>query len=609
LSGLANSDPSDDPSVQLHTSYGERVKMDRYASQFEFEIKNSMQVFMSIISLFGDPIDYVNPRFVSRRMNVYYRKIQQLVAATRNLLPRNNARRSERLKKSSPFVFAILDAIRYWNIERIDTDLAKIQGHPRSVKVSEFAEILQAVYKPLFILEKLEMDLHIKGAYKLLYKIIYLENPMEPKEKHQESIRTALTLFADVRREVSFGMYPLLLKHISDRWLPYERIFIDRRRRLMAFLGVSEFEQITPVELSPDQAENGNLEAVKNEIQKEQEAAEAEENGQKEEEESPDDPKAAERKARAATAESEKKVLDHSLGILENLFPKAGWDKLTEFPDLYPYFAGLYGMRRGYELLAPTDPLQQAAVLMFIMEDLCVALRYVKFGSVTGPDGNMVNAQEMIGNIITSWRLTLDNSFMKEYLPRLNEYCRMLEHSVDSRASAYAKRTLNELRWLRRLYFLPYFKFESIGPPPFQKSEITAIYSEVRTLRKGLTLVAAGIEQGTREGGEAAKSLCQGIENPWEKYHFEVLNPVSKRLDALIPSPRRNNSTLIFFALSVATVLDYLLNNESSWAYNEQSIYLFRSVNDEGVTPMFGVEKKLDADQIFKDVLKKKTGK
>jgi hypothetical protein len=292
--------------------------------------------------------------------------------------------------------------------------------------------------------------------------------------------------------------------------------------------------------------------------------------------------------------------------VLENIFPKAGWDKLDEYPDLYPYFAGLYGMRRGYELIAPTDPLQQVAVMMYILEDLCVALRYVKFGSVIGSDGSMVNAQEMIGAIITGWRLYLDNSYVKEYLPRLNEYCRMLEHSFDSRSSPYAKRTLDELRWLRRLYFLPFFKFDSLGLPPFQKQDITAIYGEVRTLRRGLTLVASGIEQGNNEGGAAVKALCQGIENPWEKYHFEVSNPVSRRLDALLSLPRRNNAALIFFALAAATVLDYLLNSESSWAYNDQPIYIYRSVNNEGIKPLFGIDDKVDADQLFRDAMKKR---
>jgi hypothetical protein len=600
--GITAFNPLDDPSIKLDTSYSERVKMDRYASQFEFEIKNSMQVFMSMISFFGEPVDYVNPGFVSRRMDVYCRKIRQLVAATRILLPRNNARRSERMKKTSPFVFAVLDTIRYWDIERIDTDLAKIQSHPRAARASEFTEILRAVYKPLFILEKLDPDKHIKGAYKLLYKLIYVENPAEPMEKNQEQIRAALAAFADVRREVSFGLYPLLMKHICDRWFPYERIFTDRRHRLMFFLGITEGEQIRPPDLSSEQAENGNLAAVKEEIRREREAEGAGENG----EDSPEDPKAAERMARAAEEETERRALDHSLRALEMMFPRAGWEKLPEFPDLYPYFAGIYGMRRGYELLAPTDPLQQAAVLMFILEDLCVGLRNVKFGSATGPDGQSVNAREMIEKIITGWRQYLDNSFVKEYLPRLNEYCRILEQSVDSRPSPYAKRTLNELRWLRRLYFLPHFKFESMGPPPFQKTDITAVYGEVKTLRRGLTLVAAGIEQGTRAGGEAGKAVCRGIENPWEKYNFAVSNPVSRRLDALIPAPQRNNSSLVFFALSAAAVLDYLLNSESSWAYSEQTGFMFRSVKGDGITPMFGVEEKLDADQIFKDVMKQK---
>jgi len=42
-------DPSDDPNVQLRTTYFERVKMDRYAAQPEFEIKSSLQAFISLL--------------------------------------------------------------------------------------------------------------------------------------------------------------------------------------------------------------------------------------------------------------------------------------------------------------------------------------------------------------------------------------------------------------------------------------------------------------------------------------------------------------------------------------------------------------------------------
>ena len=601
----SGNDPADDPAIQLKTSYFERLKMDRYAAQFEFEIKNSLQVFISTFSFAGEPIDYINPRFVSRRMNAYYNKIEQLVTSTRSLFPRNNARRTERMKKASIFTYNILETIRYWNIERIDGDLAKIQARPRSVKVSDLSDIIRSVYKPLFILEKLDTDIHIKAAYKLLYKLIFIENPMEPKEKTQDLIRIALASFADIRREVHFSLYPLLMKFISDRWYPYEQLFTERRHRYMAFLGVTDGEQIQPLALSPEQAEAGDLEAVREDIKKEQEAEEAavekDENG-----EDPNDPEVVERKAREAAAEAERKALSHSLNALETMFPQAGWDKLPEFPDLYPYFVNTYSLRRGYELIAPTDPLLQVAVLMHILEDFCVALRYVTFGQVAGPDGKTVQVSDMIGDTITNWRRYIDDSFTKEYLPRLSEYCRILEHSTDTKNSPYAKRTLNELRWTQRLYFMPYYKFESFGPPPFQKQDITAIYSEIRNLRKYFTQIAGGIELGSRKGGAETKARCNGIDNPWEPYNFEVPNPVSKRLDMLLGHGKRNNAALIFFALSTVTVLDYLVNNESSWAYSERPGALFRSVNGTGVVPMFGVDNKLDADQIFRDVMKRK---
>jgi len=595
-------DPADDPAAMLRLSYGERLKMDRHAAQFEFEVKNSIQVLVSAFSFAGEPTDYVNPRFVSHRMNDYYGKIEQLVTSTRALLPRNNARRSERLKKASPFVFNVLETIRYWNIERIGSDLANIQSHPRSVRVNEFADILRSIYKPLFILEKLDMDIHIKGAYKLLYKLIFIENPMESKEKNQDLIRIALASFGNIRREIHYGLYPLLMRLISDRWFPYEKLFIQRRRRFMAFIGATEDEQLLPLALSPEQAEGGNLEALRDDIKKE-------EQGDAEEAEDPTDPEVIARKAREAVALAERKAVGHSVGALETLFPKAGWAKLAEYPDMYPYFTSVYNLRQGYELIAPNDPLQQVAILMHIMENICVGLRYTSFGAVAGPDGNTVLVNDAIGNIISNWQMNIDDSFMKEYLPRLSEYCRILEHSADSKNSVYAKKTLNELRWIKRLSFLPYFKFEAMGPPPFKSQETIALYTQTKTLRKYLTMVAAGIEMGNRKGGAAAKAPCNGIDNPWAQYHFEIPNPVSKRLDALLAPSKRNNAVLVFFALSTVTILDNLINSETSWAYNNDSVCLFRSLHGDGSTPVFGVDEKVDADQIFKTVLKKKQEK
>jgi hypothetical protein len=597
---------ADDPNVPFKVSYFERVKMDRHAALPEFDIKSSSQLLFSLFSFISNPPDYVNPLFANKRIGEYYRRIEQLVTSTRALLPRNNKIRSEKLRKLSPFVFSILDTIRYWNIERISGDLAKIQSHPRSAKVIEFADILKAVYRPLFILEKLDTDIHIRGSYKLLYKLLYLENPLDAKEKFQDHIRNALAAFTQVRQEVRYLLYPLLMRLLSDRWFSCEAFFTERRRRFMAFLNVSAGDQINPADMTAARAENNDAEKAPAGEEAAGEGPAPENPDTEQEEEDPDDPAVIERKAKQAAQEAERKALDRGITTLEALFPKAGWDRLSTFPDLYPYFVDTFDLKKGYELIAPTDPLLQVAVLMLILEELLFGLRYVSFGTITGADGSPIRVEDYLGGIINNWRRYIELGFSREYLPRLVEYCGILENSSDSRTSVYAKRTLNELHWTKRLYFLPYYKFESLGPPPFQKRDTTPIYAEIRLLRKYLSEVAQGIELGIQQGGSAAQAPCDGIDNPWEPYNFEVPNPVSVRLDALLGAKKKNNASLIYFTLAVTTVLDYLVNNENSWAYEGRPGPLFRSVDGEGIIPLFGVENKLDADHIFRQVLKQK---
>jgi hypothetical protein len=507
-------------------------------------------------------------------------------------------------------VYKILDTIRSWDIEALAKGIAELQSHPRSIKVSDFSEVLRNIYKPIFILEDLSIE-NIKSAFKLIYKVLYIESPMDAKEKYQEVIRNIIASLMDVRRTVHFGLYPILMKLISDRFLPYERFFIERQRRFMAFLNVTETAQLNASELSPQQIENLDVESLQKNLTDEEIDAEnededsAEENGEKEAEEDPDDPKVIERKAKEEAARAEQKALEQGRTAMNAIFPKAGWNKLEESPDLYPYFANVYSMRHGYELIAPTDPVQQVSVLLHILDDLFIGLRYVNFGTIAGPDGKPVKISDELADTLNNWRRYIEDSFLRDYLPRLAEYCRMIENSGDSRTSSYARKNLNELHWIKRLYFFPYYKFESLGPPPFQKNDVIPIYSEVRKLRKYLTAVAVGIEQGVRAGGAAAKVSCAGINNPWEAYNFQVPNPVSKRLDLMLPPEKRINASLVFFSLSAITVLDYIINNETSWAYGSRPGPLFRSVKGEGITPQFGVDEKLDADQIFRESLKK----
>ncbi|MCL1994342.1 MAG: hypothetical protein FWG66_15470 [Spirochaetes bacterium] len=617
--GKKKNDPGDDPSKPLKLGYFERVKMDRQAGMLDFEVKNGFQVLVSMFSFFSPPPDYINPRFITRNMKAHYAKLEKLVLATKTLLPKNNARRSARLKRVSPFAFRVLDTLSNWNIGAIEKDLARFQANPHRVSASDFSAIVTLFYKPLFLMELLDADSHIKESLKVLFKILQLESPMDAKEKYEPAIRDVILSFVEIRKDVHYALYPILMKLISDRFIPYDTFFSERRGRFIAFLNLTAQDQIEPEDLSSLPEIVSDDEDA--EADAEAEAAEGEEGaegnvtaGGDEDDlagKDPNDPEVIKRKAEREADRAERKALEHSLATLEVLFPMAGWSKLDEFPDLYPYFADVYNLRRGFELIAPTDPMQQVSVLMHILEDIFFGLRYVKFNSVLDAgDAAVAKAEIKIGEVINHWRRYIDNSFYKDYLPRLLEYCRALEHSSGSRTSPFVRKIHDEIHWLKRLYFLPYYKFESIGPPPFKKQDVTTIYSEIRLVRKYLTSVAAGIEQGMRNGGAEAKAVCEGIGNPWERYVFEVPNPVSKRLGALLSPAKRNNANLVFFTLAAVTTLDYIVNNEKSWSYEkERPGPLFRSIRDEGTMPQFGVDEKLNADQIFKDVLKEKMAK
>ncbi|MDR2537722.1 MAG: hypothetical protein LBC46_05400 [Treponema sp.] len=576
------SQTDDDPKVPVKADYFERLKMDRYAAEEEFEIKSFHQVIFSALSFFSRPTDYVSPAFITQRMTLYYKKIELLVNSTRAMFPRNNRELNDKLKRTSIFVFSVLDTIRYWNIERISGDLSRLQARPHGVNISEFSDILRAVYKPIFIMERLNTEVHIRESYKLLYRLLFIEDPINAKKKYEELIENAMDAFIAIRENIHYLLYPLLMKLLSSTFIPYERFFTERKNRFLAFLNTTEDERINPISSQREEkAEDGEAEATDDTAEG---AADSNEKAEQ----------------KQAALEAEQKTFDQSLRVMESLFPQAGWNKLDTYPDLYPYFRDVFNLKKDYELIAPTDALQQVLMLMRIVQELFLGLRYVSFNPLVVPQ-NGGHLDEMLGNIINGWP-NHEIAFEKEYLSRLTEYCRLLEGS--DRTSPYTKRLYNEIQWLRKLYFFPYYRFETFSSPPIPKNSINPVYPEVRQLRKLLSIIVANIEAANKNGGAETLAHCEGINNPWSAYSFQVSNPVSTRLNMLLGPKRRTNATLISFTLMVVSVLDHILNCNDSWAYPPEMGALFRSVNGEGSIPQFGVDEKINADLIFKQVLK-----
>jgi len=581
-------DTGDDPDQPFKLSYRERVKMDKLAAQVEFEIKTPLQVLVSRLSVFSDPPDFLNPDFVTRRMNEYYSRFESLVTNTRTLLPRQNTRRSEHFKKVHPEAFAIIDTIRFWNIELINTELSRLQARPRNVKSSDFSDIIKAIYRPILLLEKLDIEADIKEAYKRLYSILAEEDPVEAKEKHQGCIRAALIAYSIIIKSIRYLLFPLFMKLVSDTCYSYESFFSARRKRILAFLKISDMDWIQPLPPLnvPAKEKTSSTESAKKEAGEEQKT--------------PVTPK---------EPEPVSKGVIKGLETLESLFPGISWQRLSSYPDLYPYFSKLFSLKNEYELIAPTDPLQQVAVLMHILEELFYGLRYVSFSAIQVTEQEAEPVDTIINRIITNWPRYLEQVLEKEYLHRLNEYCQILESSSESRTAPYPKRILQDLNWIRRLYFLPYYKFDSFSAPTIHKLDMPPFYSEVHTLKRLLTSVAASIDRAKKSGGAESNTVCDGIDNPWDEYVFQVPNPLSMRIDTLLGgknSKQRTNAALVYFTLAVTMVLDYIINNEYSWAYTNDAGILFRSVNGEGAIPLYGTQTDIDPDRLFKEALQKK---
>jgi len=154
------------------------------------------------------------------------------------------------------------------------------------------------------------MEMHIRGAFNILYKTLYVEDPFQAKKKSQDMIRAALTAYGDIRRDTRYLMYPLLLKAVSAEWLPYEVFFAKRKNRIMAFLKATEADQIDPAMFIPEM-NTDTTPNVEDEANVEDGAVEKQEEVPLEEEVKLEDEETMEQKAERLAKEAEKKALDN----------------------------------------------------------------------------------------------------------------------------------------------------------------------------------------------------------------------------------------------------------------------------------------------------------
>jgi hypothetical protein len=570
--------------------YRERVKMDIQEARPEFKIKTWTQTLRSKFAFFKPPPDGVNKFFVISKMDDYFLSLKKLVNKVRLILPRNNTARNKKLKQEFPFAFSVLDVIRYWDVEKISSLLSRLQSHPRSVVVSDFKGIVKAFYRPLFMMELLEPEIHLTKAIKDLDSMLQHtpQGEADPgiNQKTQDEI---VALFNEVNEDTRYRLYPLLMKFVSAVYLPYDAFFSERNEEIRVFLGVTPEEIIQPV----NPADSRNAPPLDTDRVK---GADAEEDAGadalfdvlvKGKEEEP-----------RVLPHDKPKAVQRGLGILEQLFPEAGWERLDTFPDIYHYFAKSFSLKRNEDIIDPENPMLQALILMRILEELFYGFRSISFNEIG------FDLVEFLG-IIDEWHKLIENGFERVYLPRLAEFAKLFFSPLEAKQKAYATKVREELNWVARLFLFPLLKIDMFSQALIHKKDILSAFPKIRTLRQDFTIIAEEIEKAMQAGGASAHASCAAINNPWSRYVFQVENPLSKRLDALLGREHRTNVSLIYYTMSVLSVLDYFLNNANSWAYKTNTAKLFRSSDVDGLVPEPPHEKTVDADAVFKRSIEK----
>ena len=100
---------------------------------------------------------------------------------------------------------------------------------------------------------------------------------------------------------------------------------------------------------------------------------------------------------------------------------------------------------------------------------------------------------------------------------------------------------------------------------------------------------------------EGSPKDVSGAPNILEKYHFDIPNVVSKRVDVLLGGRKSKNGTnlnLLKYTLSVIFVLDWWINDENSPAYEIDNEIPYRISLDDG-SPVFSVPLRSDQNNLF----------
>ena len=538
------------------------ASIDKLMMSPEYKIKPNYGFFNFIRSWQKNGTEKINYSFYEYDIKQMTEHMEAFITVIKTLIQIAPATYKTKIVNGQESKFKFLRMVAGWTMQTIKLEYINLQNAPQPMIVADLIPITRAIYKPL-------ITVYYYGNSKIpkLIKEIYSDEaayPDAPQDKLSNFAKQAITEWLYLENEIIKKLYPLLLRMCSDSFEPYPFFFNTKVGEILKFVQLHKFDLLLP--------------------------------------EKPKEPSPEEKKQKAPPPQ--KGVKDSTvitgLKLLNQLFPGAGFDKLDEHPDMYPYFQPLYKFEDGFNLLAPDNPVQVIVVLQRIIEDCVQGLRNVKF-----IESEQKKGAESIQSVFDDWSAYREDTFERLYAEPLKDLVNNIYSQQDFEKSHIGKRTITSLLWQTTYHFMPNFKFDQlILEHPADESKFRPLFHRTDYARKYLTLIV-------NECDEAAKTKAQTkfVQNPWEHYHFDIQNEVSKRLDVLLGAQNRtantnaNNANLIKYTLCFMSVLDWWINNPDSPAYTSDPMHIYRVSVTDG-KPLFSVETRNDQNKLFAEAIR-----
>ena len=553
----------------------ERALMDRIMMSEDYKIKPNYGIFNFVRKFKKNGQETVRKGFVEYNLQKHVEHLQEFITTVKSIIQISPDTYKSKIVTGSEDKFRFLKTVGSWTMKDTKRYLFELQDADE-VTVAMMIPFVKSIYKDV-------IKIYYLGESKIsnFFKEIYNDLAKYPKfdtKKAQVLSKTGITEWFYLYSQVIKGLYPLLMRMSSTKFDYFQDFFLVQTANILSFLELTKFDLLLPNKKGEKTPETKPAEKSEDE----KKAEEDEKKKKKEEENKKND------------------LVDAGLKLLDNLFPEAGFNHLEKMPDMFPYFQPLYQFRDGYNLLAPENPLQITVTLLRITEDIFQGLRNVVFTDEGEED--VSQNSEKLSAVLSEWSVYREILFERNYADQITDFVNNEYSQGDYKSTLFGKKMITAMLWQTKYNFLPYFEFEQLLlEKPKNDSQYRPMCIRVGFLLRFFTTLSRNIDVAKGQG------MVMGIQNPWDKYKFDIPNAISKRMDVLLGAKKADgaatNANLIKYALLIIAVLDWWVNNPASPAYSTDSSKIYR-INEEDGAPAFSVPTRTDQNKLFAERVK-----